>query len=186
MDIRLRAATEADIPAIRELISLSFRALSEGYYTLAQIESAITHVFAIDTQLIQDGTYFVLEANGQVVGAGGWSKRKMLYGGDSLKREANPLLDPAQDVAHLHVVCVHPDWTGRRAGSLITGVCQAAAREEGFTRMELVSTLAGEPLFAEIGFKVTERTNLPLPDGESLPMVKMDKMLGLEEDVGLM
>jgi predicted N-acetyltransferase YhbS len=177
MAIELRLATAEDIPALRELIPLSVRTLSQGYYTPAQIESALIHVFGVDTQLIADGTYFVAEDAGQIVGAGGWSKRKTLYGGDQSKEEADPLLDPTHDAAHIRAFYVHPDWARRGIGSSIMRACELAAREAGFTRMDLGATLAGEPLYAAMGFQVRERVDIPMPDGESIPAAMMEKTI---------
>lgn len=177
MEIELRLATTEDIPALRELIPASVRALSENYNTPAQIESALIYIFGVDTQLIEDGTYFVAESDGQTVGAGGWSKRKTLFGGDQSKAEADPLLDPAREAARIRAFYVHPNWARRGIGSRIIRACEDAAREAGFTKMELGSTLPGEPLYAAMGFQVTERIQVPMPDGESLPIVKMEKML---------
>ena len=109
MDLDLRVATVEDIPALNALIPASVRGLSQGYYTPAQIESALIYVFGVDLQLIADGAYFVVEHDAQIVGAGGWSKRKTLYGGDQLKSDADPLLDPAHDAAHIRAYFVHPE-----------------------------------------------------------------------------
>ncbi|HEX3270877.1 MAG TPA: GNAT family N-acetyltransferase [Ktedonobacterales bacterium] len=177
MTIDLRLATTDDIPALQELIPVSVRALSQGYYTPAQIESALIHVFGVDTQLIEDGTYYVAEDTGQIVGAGGWSKRKTLYGGDQSKGEADPLLDPARDAAHIRAFYVHPDWARRGIGSSLMRACELAAREAGFTRMDLGSTLAGESLYAAMGFHVRERVDISLPDGQSLPAAMMEKQI---------
>jgi GNAT superfamily N-acetyltransferase len=179
MDIQLRLATTDDIPALRELIPASVRALSEGYYTPAQIESALTYVFGVDTQLIEDGTYFVAESDAQIVGAGGWSKRETLYGGDQTKAEADPLVDPAQDAARIRAFYTHPNWARRGIGRRIMQACEDAARQSGFTRLELGSTLPGEPLYTAMGFHVTERGTITMPDGESLPYARMGKELAV-------
>src|SRR5829696_5257767 len=97
-----RLATRADVPRLCELIDRSVRALSAGYYTPAQIESALTHVFGPDTRLIDDGTYFVIETDaGELVAAGGWSRRRTLYGGDQMKSSEDLLLDPATEPARI-------------------------------------------------------------------------------------
>jgi predicted N-acetyltransferase YhbS len=177
MGIELRLATRDDIPALRDLIPASVRGLSENYNSAAQIESALIHIFGVDTQLIDDGTYFIAESDGQVVGAGGWSKRKTLYGGDQTKSEADPLLDPAHDAARIRAFYVHPNWARRGIGSLIIRACEDAAREAAFTRAELGSTLAGEPFYLAMGYRVIEQGAAPMPDGESLPVTRMDKTL---------
>jgi GNAT superfamily N-acetyltransferase len=177
MDISLRLATPDDVPALRDLIPLSVRALSKGYYTSAQIESGLKYVFGVDSQLIADGTYFVAENATHLVGAGGWSKRKTLYGGDQSKGEADPLLDPAHDPAHIRAFYVHPDYARRGIGRRIMQACEDAARAAGFTRLDLGSTVAGEPLYAAMGFHVRERVEIPMPDGEALSAAMMDKVL---------
>src|SRR5215213_3939421 len=111
VEIMYRLARVEDIRVLRELIDASVRALSEGYYTTAQVEAALVHVFGVDTQLIEDGTYFVAEHDGEIVGAGGWSKRMTLYGGDQTKGEADPLLDPETQAARIRAFFVHPGWS---------------------------------------------------------------------------
>src|ERR1700679_2657988 len=108
MPIVHRSATFEDIPRLNELIAASVRALSRGYYTPAQIESAIKYIFGVDTQLVVDGTYYVAELDGQIAGCGGWSKRNTLYGGDQHKEIEDPLLDPAKDAARIRAFFVHP------------------------------------------------------------------------------
>ena len=150
--LTVRLARPDDLPALRELIPASVRALSQGYYTPAQIEGAIRHVFGTDTQLIADGTYYVAEAEGTVVGCGGWSRRRTLYGGDQMKAEADPLLDPATEAARIRAFFVHPDWARRGIASQIIDACVEAARDAGFQRLELMATLPGEPLYRAFGF----------------------------------
>ncbi|MFL5734516.1 MAG: GNAT family N-acetyltransferase [Chloroflexia bacterium] len=177
MEIELRLATTNDIPALRELIPASVRALSENYYTPAQIESALVHIFGVDTQLIEDSTYFIAESDGQIVGAGGWSKRKTLYGGDQTKGQADPLLDPSHDAARIRAFYVHPNFARRGIGRRLMQACEDAARQAGFKKMELGSTLPGEPLYTAMGFQVTKRTGAPMLDGEFLPIALMEKTL---------
>ena len=122
-------------------------------------------------------SYFVAESAGHIVGAGGWSKRKTLYGGDQTKGDADPLLDPAHDAAHIRAFYVHPDWARRGIGSRIMRACEDAARAAGFMRLDLGATLPGEPLYAAMGFKVRERVNISMPDGEALAAAMMEKTL---------
>src|SRR5262249_40217669 len=125
MPYPIREATTADIPALQELTPLSARALSVGYYTSAQTESMITNAIGVDTQLIRDGTYFVVEDGEQLVGCGGWSKRATLYGGDQAKAEDDPLLDPATDAARIRAFFVHPSFARRGIGRALMERCEA-------------------------------------------------------------
>jgi len=177
MDITIRLAEMDDVPALKELIPLSARELSKGYYTSEQTESMIKYIIGVDTQLIIDQTYYVAEADGQIVGCGGWSKRKTLYGGDQIKEQEDPLLDPKVDAGHIRAFFVHPQWTRRGIGRRIILACEAAARAEGFTRMDLGATLPGEPLYAAMGYVATERFEIPTPDGISIPAAQMQKQL---------
>ena len=183
MAYALRLATEADVPALRELIPRSARALSVGYYTNRQVESMIRHAIGVDSQLIVDGTYYVAvtEADGQIVGCGGWSKRQTLYGGDQMKGEADPLLDPVTDAARIRAFFVDPDHARQGIGRRIIAACEAAAWQAGFTRMELGATLPGEPLYAAMGYAVTDHFDIALPEGEQLPCAHMAKTLGPDD-----
>jgi GNAT superfamily N-acetyltransferase len=169
----LRPATAADVPALHALIDASVRALSAGFYTPAQVESALRHLFGPDTQLIADGTYHVVTAGGAVVAAGGWSRRRTLYGGDQAKTGSDPLLDPAVDAARVRAFFVHPAWARRGLARLLFAECLTAARAAGFHRLELVATLPGEPLYAALGFRAGERFTVALADGAELPVVRM-------------
>lgn len=177
MTISIRPAITEDIPALERLIPASVRGLSAGYYTPQQIESALVYVFGVDTQLIADGTYFVAEADGEIAGCGGWSRRRTLYGGDQMKAEADPLLDPATDAARIRAFFIHPRYARRGIGTLIIEVCEDAAREAGFSRLELMATLPGLPMYEAGGYTVIERVESVLPDGERLPLARMGKSL---------
>jgi len=178
MNIELRLATIKDIPALEELIRASVTALSAEHYTSEQIGSALKHVFGVDTQLIADGTYFVAEIEGRLAGSGGWSKRTTLFGGDQSKADGiDSLLDPAAEAARIRAFYVHPRWSRRGIGSRILTACEDAARAAGFSRVELVATLPGEPLYAARGYEKAEPMQLETPDGESLPAFRMTKSL---------
>ncbi|MBK8025472.1 MAG: GNAT family N-acetyltransferase [Chloroflexi bacterium] len=127
--------------------------------------------------LIADGTYYVAVAEDRVVGCGGWSKRKTLFGGDQMKAAEDNLLDPAVDAARIRAFFVHPDWARRGIGRRIIELCEEAARQQGFTRAELVATLPGEPLYASMGYEVTRRFDIPMPGGEVLPAASMVRAL---------
>ena len=178
MNIQIRLATMQDIPALRELIRESVTGLSVRYYSPAQIASALSHVFGVDTQLIQDETYFVAEVENQIAGSGGWSRRKTLFGGDQSKPDQiDPLLDPATEAARIRAFYVHPEWSRKGIGSRILEACEDAAQKAGFTRVELVATLPGEPLYLARGYEKAEAIQIETPDGESLPAFRMTKTL---------
>ncbi len=173
-DPHLRPATRADVPRLCELIDRSVRALSTGYYTPAQIEGALKHVFGPDTRLIDDSTYFVIESEaGELIAAGGWSRRRTLYGGDQMKSADDPLLDPATEPARVRAFYVHPNWARRGLARRLFERCAADAAAAGFRAMELMATLPGEPLYLALGFAPIERTTAELPAGESLDLVRM-------------
>ena len=178
MPIAIRVAAINDIPQLLELIALSARGLSAGYYTPAETESAIKYVFGVDTQLIKDGTYFVVEEDGMIIACGGWSKRNTLFGGDQYKTEADPLLNPATDAARVRAFFVHPDKARKGVGQLLINACEQAAIANGFSRMEMGATLPGVPFYAKMGYAEMEQIKLPLPDGEVMGIVKMGKALG--------
>jgi GNAT superfamily N-acetyltransferase len=173
----LRLAEVDDVEAIAALIPLSARALSKGFYTEQQTESAIRFVFGPDRRLIEDGTYFVVEDGQRLAGCGGWSKRRTLYGGDQMKPADDPLLDPATESARIRAFFVHPDYARRGVGSQILDACLSAARDAGFRRMELAATLPGVPLYEQYGFQARERIDATLPDGVILPILRMERSL---------
>lgn len=177
MDISLRVAVITDVPTLQALIPESARELSKHYYSVQQIESAIRHIFGVDTQLIADQTYYVAEAAGQIVGCGGWSKRNTMFGGDQMKTAQDPLLDPHKDAGRIRAFFVHPDWARKGIGRRIIQACEDAARDDGFARMELVATRPGEPLYAAMGYEVTRRVEQPMTDGTTLPLAPMKKSL---------
>ena len=173
----LRAATDDDVPALRALIDASVRGLSGAHYTPAQIESALRHVFGVDTQLVRDGTYYLAEADGMPVACGGWSRRRTLYGGDQHKAVEDPPLDPATEPARIRAFFVHPGWARRGLGRLLFDACHAAARDAGFRAFELMATLPGQPLYATLGFAAIEPVVESMPDGVQLPLVRMRRAI---------
>jgi len=174
---RPRPANEQDIPALAELIPLSVRALQSAYYSPAQIEAALGPVFGVDRQLIRDGTYFVVERDGRLAGCGGWSRRRSLYGSDEGRAVPDPELEPAHDPARIRAFFVHPAWARRGIGGSILAACERAIEQARFRRIELVATLAGEPLYAAFGYAAAERYEVALGGGLSLPVVRMIKSL---------
>ena len=171
---RLRLARLEDLPAIEALITRSAQELSAGYYTPAQVAALLRHVFGADTRLIRDGTYFVCEAEGgALMAAGGWSRRRTLFGGDRMKATEDPLLDPNTEPARIRAFFVDPAWARRGLGRRLFAECHVAARAAGFHALALVATLPGEPLYRALGFEPTERFELRLPDGSEVPVVYM-------------
>jgi GNAT superfamily N-acetyltransferase len=180
MAIRLRLAKDRDVPSLRELIDASVRGLQAADYSAAQLESALRTVYGVDTRLISDGTYFAAEANALasaplLVGCGGWSKRKTLYGGDQVAGREDLLLDPATDAAKIRAFFVHPDWVRRGIGGMILEACERAAIAAGFRRLEMGATLTGVPFYRAKGYRELEAVDVPLGDGLSLPIVRMGK-----------
>ncbi len=188
--IRLRRAAPEDVPILRQLIEASARGLQTEDYTSAQIEGALETVFGVDSQLIADGTYLVAEAlsketenkpatgagsQWKIVGCGGWSKRKTLYGSDYWTGREDTLLDPQRDAAKIRAFFIHPDWARRGVGSMILQACEEAARAAGFTRYEMGATLTGAKLFGAKGYVAVKPISIPLANGESLPVIHMEK-----------
>lgn len=188
--IHTRRAVAADIPALKPLIEASVRTLQANDYTPTQIEGALQSVFGVDSQLIADGTYFVAEAaRGTrpdsdepgtlpaplIVGCGGWSKRKTLFGADHWTSREDALLDPKRDAAKIRAFFIHPEWARRGIGSMILSACEGAAMAAGFTRLEMGATLTGVKLFLARGYLEIEQLAVPLGNGELLPVVRMAK-----------
>jgi GNAT superfamily N-acetyltransferase len=170
---RLRTAEPADIPALQVLITESVRGLSASFYTPAQIEAALAGVFGVDSQLISDGTYYVIDGASGPAAAGGWSARRTLYGGDQAKGAEDPRLDPRAEAARIRAFFVHPEYARRGLARQLYGACESAARAAGFRRFELMATLPGEPLYAALGFSVVERIEHPLANGVAVPFTRM-------------
>jgi GNAT superfamily N-acetyltransferase len=188
--IHLRLAVPADIPVLRVLIDASVRGLQAQDYTPAQIEGALKTVFGVDSQLIADGTYIVAEAMSDgigradeknvkaepvIVGCGGWSKRKTLYGSDRWTGREDALLDPLRDAAKIRAFFIHPAWARCGIGSMILEACEVAARTAGFTRFEMGATLTGAKLFGVKGYLAVKPIEIPLVNGEVLPVIHMEK-----------
>lgn len=183
MDWILRLASKNDISKLEELIALSVRSLQASYYSLTQREGANGSFFGVDRQLINDRTYFVVEQNDLVVGCGGWSKRKSLFGSDRAREDiADALLDPERDSARVRAFFVHPAFIRQGIASAILKASEAAIIQAGYRTAELVATLAGEPLYASCGYIAQERYDISLPNGLLLPVVRMNKQLGNPND----
>jgi GNAT superfamily N-acetyltransferase len=162
-----------DAPQIAGLMRASVLELFPRFYDRRQTESAAVHIAHIDEQLIEDGTYFVHEAGGEIVACGGWSRRAKLYTGSG--DEDARLLDPASDAARVRAMFVRGDWTRCGLGRAILQSCERAAREEGFTRLTLGATLPGVPLYRAFGFEEVEQFELRMPDGVTVTCIAMDR-----------
>jgi GNAT superfamily N-acetyltransferase len=195
-NFQIRPAQPEDIPALHALIEASIRGLQFNDYTPAQIEGAIGTVLGLDTQLIRDQTYFIVEAASEdsssevssgeqtpskgsrqrkLAGCGGWSYRKTLFGSDGATVREPEKLDPEVDAAKVRAIFVHPDFARMGLGSLILNHVEQTAYAAGFRRYEMGSTLTGVPLYTLKGYTPIERVEVPLKNGESLPIVKMIK-----------
>lgn len=195
MQIRIRKAVAADVPELRGLIEASVRKLQAEDYTAEQMEAALETVFGVDSQLIEDGTYFVAEVRNvkatsqaprgdggkgsapewSIAGCGGWSKRKTLYGSDRWSGREDTLLDSKRDAAKIRAFFIHPAWARRGIGSRILEACEIAASTAGFTSYEMGATLTGAKLFREKGYATVEKIEVPLKRGLSLPVIRMAK-----------
>jgi GNAT superfamily N-acetyltransferase len=171
----LRPALERDIPALEKLILISARTLQAAHYSTAQIEAALGPVFGVDRQLIRDGTYFVVGQRNQIVGCGGWSFRKAMFGGDRDRPGEDARLNPNYDPARIRAFFVHPDFARRGIGRSILVACEAAIQQAGFQSAELVGTLTGESFYAAFDHQVVERYEVPMTGGLNLPVVRMAK-----------
>jgi GNAT superfamily N-acetyltransferase len=177
MDYIIRPATLSDRPAITELIQDSARGLSRVDYSDAQIEGAIATVFGVDTNLIVDGTYFVAESAGKLIGCGGWSKRKTLFGGDQYFTRDAGELDPKTEPAKIRAFFIHPDHARQGIARAILQRCETEARACGFQSIELMSTLPGIKLYRACGYEGDERVELEVGDGLTIGLMPMRKEL---------
>ena len=173
----IRRATLDDVPALERLIAESARGLLRGDYTDAQIEGALAGTFGVDSEIIRDGTYFVAEAEGGVVGCGGWSRRRTRFGGDLFPGRQSDLLDPARDAARIRAFFVRPDWARRGIGRAFLERCEAEAAAQGFRSLELMATLPGLRLYRASGYAEDAPIEHPLPDGTPIQLVPMRKEL---------
>jgi len=177
MDYAIRKAVLADRAAIAQLIKDSARSLSRADYSDAQIEGAIATVFGVDTNLIVDGTYFVAESAGTLIGCGGWSKRKTLFGGDHWATRDASGLDPKTEPAKIRAFFIHPDHARKGVARAILTACENEAKAAGFQSLELMSTLPGIKLYRACGYKGEDRIELEVDDGVTIGLVPMRKEL---------
>jgi GNAT superfamily N-acetyltransferase len=170
-----RLAVASDAPAISELMKTSVVEIFPRYYDERQTASSVVHIAHLDMQLIDDGTYYVHEVDGEIVACGGWSRRNKLYAGPGDSEDDDRLLDPETEPARVRAMFVRGDWTRRGLGRAILDSCEAAARAEGFKNFVLGATLPGEPLYRAFGFREVERFPVKMPDGVSVECVAMER-----------
>lgn len=175
--LNLRVATLADRDALRVLIDRSARELSKGDYRAEQVEGALQGTFGVDSQLIQDGTYFVVEAGAAIVGCGGWSYRRTLFGGDKRTERDSGMLDPCCDPAKIRAFFVDPAYARKGIGTLLLEKCESEARQRGFSRVELMSTLPGVRLYSARGYTGVERVHYNVAPGVAIEFVPMSKVI---------
>ncbi|WP_310498693.1 GNAT family N-acetyltransferase [Sandarakinorhabdus sp.] len=153
MALRIRPACLPDVPALEPLIAASARALGQGYYSATETEAAIEHVFGVDTELVDDGSYLVATRDGEIAGCGGWSRRTTLFGGDRYAGRASGLLDPALHPAKIRAFFVAPGAARQGVGAALLLACESAAAKAGFLATELMATLPGQPFYAAHGYR---------------------------------
>lgn len=177
MSFTHRLAAEADLDAIRALMDVAIAEHLKDFLDPAQVELSKS-IMGLDTQLIADRTYFLVEEDGRLAGCGGWSRRATLYGGDHSTSQRNAaLLDIAKDAARIRAMYTHPDFKRRGVGRRILGLCEAAARDAGFKSVELMATMSGEPLYRAGGYHDIQRITAASKDGVDVPGVRMGKTL---------
>ena len=176
--LTIRQALAGDIPLLTTLMEAAVRQLGSRDYSRQQIESALEYIFGIDSRLIDEGTYYVAEIDGQVAGCGGWSRSSKLFGGNQMKTQLELGASPgAASAAKIRAFFVHPNYARQGIGCRLMQISELAARRAGFKRLELLATLTGEPLYRQCGFTPVETVDVMLPNGISLPAVKMEKRL---------
>lgn len=178
MMIKVRLATVDDVKTLNELITVSARELSRNIYSDQEIEGAIKYVFGVDTELVNDRTYFVIEKDGELAGCGGWSKRKTLFGGNQFSgREEPQYLDPSKEAAKIRAFFIHPKFARQGLGSKLLGYCEQQAHKNGFTQLEMMATLPGVKLYSKFDYKAVSDEIVMLPNGVPLKFVRMSKNL---------
>lgn len=170
-----RLAHPSDIPALIPVMDAAIMQLQAGFLDAAQIDSS-RMIMGLDRQLVTDKTYFIVEAEGAIAGCGGWSRRATLYGGDHTPGRDAAELDPAIDAARVRAMYTHPDFARRGVGRLILGLCEDAARAEGFHRLELMATLSGRALYSQCGYVDLEAIQ-DSRGGAAVPLVRMGKVI---------
>jgi len=171
-----RLAQMDELESLKTLMNAAISDLQKPFLNESQVASSRL-IMGLDTQLVEDGTYFVVQSGKELAGCGGWSRRATLYGGDQTPGRSSAFLDPAKDPARVRAMYTHPHHVRKGVGRLILSLCEGAARAEGFTKMELMATLAGEPLYRACGYVPLERTD-DARGGDPVPLLRMVKILG--------
>ena len=171
-----RLARTGDIPLLKPLMAASIRELLKDFLPPDAVEASF-EVMGLDTRLIDDGTYFVVECDGVIAGCGGWSRRNTLFGGDHAAVRDDALLDPKKDAARVRAMYTSPAFVRRGVGRLVLSLCEQAAAQAGFSRAELAATLAGVPLYRACGYREIERIEAPTSKGIRVPLIRMGKMI---------
>ncbi|WP_417451448.1 GNAT family N-acetyltransferase [Kordiimonas sp.] len=169
-----RVAARGDIPALTGIMNASIAKLQQAFLSPEQVEASF-ELMGMDTQLIDDGTYYAIIDGDQIVGCGGWSRRATLYGANHTKGRDARLLDPTRDAARIRAMYTHPAHARRGIGRFIMDLCEKKAAQEGFTRYELMATLSGEPLYRACGYSPVVREDVPTSNGVTVPLIKMEK-----------
>jgi GNAT superfamily N-acetyltransferase len=169
-----RIARPGDISVLKPLMAASIRELLKDFLPPEAVEASF-EVMGLDTRLIDDGTYFVVECDGVIAGCGGWSRRNTLFGGDHTVARNDALLDPKTDAARVRAMYTSPPFARRGVGRLVLSLCERAAASEGFARAELAATLAGEPLYRACGYQEIERFEAETSKGVPIPLIRMGK-----------
>lgn len=176
MSLTLRLAVPEDLQALRALMNAAIGELLNPFLSPEEVAASF-EIMGLDSQLVADGTYFVVEEDGALAGCGGWSRRATLFGGDHSAGRDAALLDPARDAARVRAMYTHPDHVRKGVGRLILDACESAAAGEGFTRCEMAATMAGEPLYRACGYTEIERFSASTSKGIEVPLVRMGKAL---------
>jgi len=177
--LAVRPARTVDIEPLERLQRLALRCLAASHYAPSDIEAALSYIGNLDPELIEDGTYYVAESEGRVVGCGGWSFRaRLIPGTEAPPRRPSPVLKPHSDAARIRAVFVDPNWARRGIARRLIGTAEAAAQLAGFRRFALVSTLNAEPLYRSLGYRSIERVYVELPNQARLAAVRMSKEIG--------
>jgi len=171
-----RLAVADDMPALQQLMTAAIRELLPQFLPPEKVQASFA-VMGVDSQLIADGTYFILEQDGVMAGCGGWSRRATLFGHNTTAGRDSRLLDPASEPARVRAMYTAPAFVRLGVGRQILALCESAARAEGFTRVELGATKGGEPLYRACGYTEIECLDVPTPGGVTVPITRMGKTL---------